>query len=477
MKVILCILDGVGIVDSDGPSIPFVQNNLHNSVLLNASGSHVGLKQGQMGNSEVGHMTVGSGRIIKQYLSKIDDSIIDGTFPTINSESDTYHLVCLLSDGGVHSHIDHIIYLINQLKEKKIWLHIVTDGRDTPPKSAEKYIQKIIPLLNENCQIATIGGRYYAMDRDNRSERTELAYNAIALGKSHEQFKSVMDFISKNYSDGIFDEFFVPTKHENYGGFDASDTVIFCNFRSDRMRQIVQLINNKSNLNKMFSMVDYFDGTMPSIISIFQNEVVSSTLGEIISVNGKKQMRIAETEKYAHVTFFFNCGVEKPYDNEDRILIPSPKVPTYDLKPEMSAYEITAELNTKIKTQEYDFICVNFANADMVGHTGDFEAAKKACEVLDNCLNEVRSVAIENDYIMLVTADHGNIEQMFDKKSNQPHTAHTLNKVPFICLNANIRKTCSSEEYGLRDVAPTVLQLMELEIPSDMTGKPLFTSG
>lgn len=477
MKVILCILDGVGLSDGAGFSVPFVQNNLQNSVALNASGKHVGLKDKQMGNSEVGHMTIGGGRIIKQHLSKIDDSIAYKTFPEINSPSDTYHLVGLVSDGGVHSHIDHILHLVKELKHKKIWLHIITDGRDTPPRSAEKYIQMITPLLHENCQIATICGRYYAMDRDNRFDRTELAYDAIALGKSQESFDSVIDFISKSYSEGISDEFFIPTCNENYAGFDASDTIVFCNFRSDRMRQIAELISHKSNVTKMFSMVDYFDGKMPSIEALFPNEIIHNTLGEMISLRGKKQLRISETEKYAHVTFFFNCGAETPYNNEDRILIPSPKVPTYDLKPEMSAYEITSKLNEQIKTQEYDFICVNFANADMVGHTGNFDAAKKACEVLDDCLRIVKSAAIENDYIMLVTADHGNIEQMFDDESNQPHTAHTLNKVPFICVNENIKRIANvGEEYGLRDVAPTVLHLMGLEIPVEMTGKPLFTS-
>jgi 2,3-bisphosphoglycerate-independent phosphoglycerate mutase len=477
MKVILCILDGVGITYGNGLSIPFVQNNLHNSVSLNASGKHVGLKEGQMGNSEVGHMTIGSGRIIKQYLSKIDDSIVSSTFPRITSDSSTYHLIALVSDGGVHSHMDHMIHLISELKGKKIWLHIITDGRDTPPRSAEKYIQKITPLLHENCQIGTISGRYYAMDRDNRSDRTELAYDAIALGKSSNQFESVMEFISKSYSDGTSDEFFVPTRNKNYGGFELEDTVVFCNFRSDRMKQIAELISHKSNVTKIFSMVDYFDGKMPSIEALFPNEIIHNTLGEMISLRGKKQLRISETEKYAHVTFFFNCGAETPYNNEDRILIPSPKVATYDLKPEMSAYEITETLTEKIRTNEYDFICVNFANADMVGHTGNFEAAKKACEVLDDCLKIVKSAAIENDYIMLITADHGNIEQMFDEESNQPHTAHTLNKVPFICVNENIKMIANvGEEYGLRDVAPTVLHLMGLEIPTEMTGKPLFTS-
>ncbi len=481
MKTLLCILDGLGISQdtTNNLCIPFIQNHLDNCVLLNASAEYVGLNKGQMGNSEVGHMTIGSGRIIKQYLVKINDSISTDTFPDIiQNPSETYHLIGLLSDGGVHSHIDHILYLIRALKAsnaKKIYLHIITDGRDTPPKSVEKYIKKLMPLIDDKCEIATICGRYYAMDRDNRVDRTQAAYDAIASGQSDNLFGSIIDFISHNYNNNITDEFFYPGCNVQYTGIQENDVVVFCNFRSDRMKQISRMIFEKLNHVKIFSMVDYFDGQITAIHPIFQNKIISNTLGEVLSRNGKKQLRISETEKYAHVTFFFNCGNEKPYANEDRILIPSPKVSTYDLQPEMSAYEITERLIHEVQTKKYDFICVNFANADMVGHTGNISAAEKACAVLDECLNTINRAALDNDYILLITADHGNIEKMFDDETKQPHTAHTLNKVPLICISDVAKKSYDNAlEYGLRDVAPTILNMMNIEIPDEMSGKPLF---
>lgn len=476
MKTILCILDGVGIPDKDGLLIPFIQKNMKKAIYLEASGQEVGLIPNQMGNSEVGHMTIGSGRIIKQNLPKIDDAIAFDTFPVLEGSGDNYHLVGLLSDGGVHSHINHVLFLIERLKKygKKIYLHLITDGRDTSPRSAEKYFGKIKPLLDETCRIATIGGRYYGMDRDNRMERTKLAYEAIILGKSQEVFDSAEDFVTKSYIAGLSDEFFIPSCGSFYRGVEAADTLVFYNFRSDRMRQLVKMINSKKKVKNIISMVDYFDGMMPNIQPIFHNDLIKNTLGEILARSGKKQLRIAETEKYAHVTFFFNCGVEKPYKGEDRILLPSPKISTYDLQPEMAAYEITEKLTEAIQTGKYDFICVNFANADMVGHTGNLKAAQKACEVLDDCLEKLVKVAVNNNYLLLITADHGNIEKMFDQETNQPHTAHTLNKVPFICINDGIDKVDSSGVIGLKDIAPTVLGLMNLPIPKDMSGRQLF---
>ena len=481
MRVLLCILDGLGISENTSNKllIHFMQSHLHNGLLLNASGEHVGLVRNQMGNSEVGHMTIGSGRIIKQYLVKINESISNNTFPDIKQKSaETYHLIGLLSDGGVHSHIDHILHLIKILKTsdvKKIYLHIITDGRDTPPRSVEVYIKKLMPYLDDKCEIATVCGRYYAMDRDNRVERTQAAYDAIAFAKSNQSFDSIIDLISNNYNNNISDEFFYPACNEKYPGIQTGDVVVFCNFRSDRMKQIARIISEQLNDIRMISMVDYFDGQITSIQAIFQNEVIHNTLGEILSKNGKKQLRISETEKYAHVTFFLNCGNEKPYKNEDRILIPSPKIATYDLQPEMSAYEITERLIKEVETKKYDFICVNFANADMVGHTGNIGAAERACEVLDECLNEIKKSVIDNDYILFITADHGNIEKMFDEDTKQPHTAHTLNKVPLICVNDVVQKISEENiEYGLRDIAPTILNIMKIDIPEDMNGKPLF---
>lgn len=468
MKTILCIVDGLGICDSPQLSIPFIDKYLGRAILLNASGEAVGLSEGQMGNSEVGHITIGSGRIIPQYLTKINNAVAQDKFPVIDGEQ--FHIIGLLSDGGVHSHIDHILYIIEKLSHKRCFIHIISDGRDTSPKSIENYIFKLQGVLSEKCKIATISGRYYAMDRDNRNERTDMAFNAIALGGSSEKYSN--DFIDKQYKLGITDEFFKPATSEDYDGIGEGDTVIFCNFRSDRMRQIVKKIHSQITCREIISMVDYFDGELDGITHLFKNDEVNNTLGEVIAQSGKKQLRIAETEKYAHVTFFLNCGREAPYEGEDRILVPSPKVATYDLQPEMSAYQITERLLEVIPNKKYDFICVNFANADMVGHTGNFEAAKKACSVLDRCLYDIAATASENNYVMVITADHGNIEQITDSKTGEPYTAHTLNKVPLISLGCDLLQI-NNYQCGLRDVAPSILKILEIEQPSEMTGRSL----
>lgn len=469
MTVILAIIDGLGICDNPDVSVPFIQNRLDKAILLEASGEAVGLAHGQMGNSEVGHMAIGSGRIIEQHLTIINRAIAEDNVPEINGE--VFHIVGLLSDGGVHSHINHILYIINKLANKKVFIHIIADGRDTPPKSINQYLLQLNPLLGDQCEIATISGRYYAMDRDNRTERTNKAFDVIAFGKSDEQYNS--QFINKQYNQGITDEFFIPSSNINYNGITQDDRVIFCNFRSDRMRQIVEKIHKEVKCREIISMVDYFNGEKSNIPNLFTSTKIENTLGEIIAQKGMKQLRIAETEKYGHVTFFFNCGNEESYDNEDRILVPSPKVSTYDLQPEMSSYKVTEKLINAIKKQEYDFICVNFANGDMVGHTGNFDAAKKASTVIDQCLDAIAIAAAQNHYTLIITADHGNIEKMFDNISKQPHTAHTINKVPFICLGYNLVQT-NNYNYGLRDIAPTILKILNIPQPDQMTGKALI---
>ena len=469
MKVILAIIDGLGICDNPDLSVPFIQNRLNKGILLEASGEAVGLAESQMGNSEVGHMTIGSGRIIEQNLTLIDNAILQNNFPEING--DVFHIIGLLSDGGVHSHINHILYIINKLSNKKVFIHIITDGRDTSPQSIEIYLAQLNRCLGEQCQIATISGRYYAMDRDNRTERTDKAFNAIAFGQSDIEYNA--QFIMNQYAQGITDEFFVPASNINYKGISKDDTVIFCNFRSDRMRQIVKKIYNQVQCREIISMVDYFNGEISGIANLFVNEEIINSLGEIISKQGMRQLRIAETEKYAHVTFFFNCGNESAYPNEDRMLIPSPKVTTYDLQPEMASYEITDKLINAVNQGYYDFICVNFANADMVGHTGNFEAAKKACIVINQCLESIAITAERNNYALIITADHGNIEKMFDDITKQQHRAHTLNKVPFISLGCDLTKI-DNYDHGLRDIAPSILKLLNIQQPKEMTGQSLI---
>ena len=478
--LVLCILDGVGI-NTDGLKIPFIERNLKDGYLLKATGSAVGLADGQMGNSEVGHITIGAGRVIKQLLPRIDNTIANHSLmnmiqPLLGANN-TIHIVGLLSNGGVHAHIDHILYIIKQLKGvHKIFIHAITDGRDTPPKAAMQFFDQLIPLLDERCKLATIIGRYYAMDRDNRIDRTLLAYNAIIKGEAEQYFTDIKSCIEDFYMHNITDEFFKPSCIKQYPGLQQNDTIILCNYRADRMRQITQMLHESTckNIN-IISMVDFFDKKLPTIKSIFSNKIVHNTLGEILSQNNKQQLRIAETEKYAHVTFFLNCGTEVPYIGEKRILIPSPRIATYDLQPEMSAYIITNKLCAAINSKIYDFICVNFANADMIGHTGNMQAARQACDVLNECLEKLVQTTSNNNCILLITADHGNIEQMFDITNNQPHTAHTLNPVPLICIGNNIIKLTNGM-HGLQDVAPTVLKLLNIAIPNDMTGIPLFST-
>ena len=503
--VMLMILDGFGISDKeDGNAVRTAYKPNYDSIMqkypntqLGASGIDVGLPEGQMGNSEVGHLNIGSGRIIYQELTRITKSISDGDFFTntaLNAAVDnaiknnsSLHLLGLLSDGGVHSHINHLkalLKLASQKGLKKVYVHAFLDGRDVPPSSALNYVSEIEKYMKELGigKIATISGRYYAMDRDNRWERVQLAYNAIVLANG-ETADSASEAIKKSYHDNKTDEFVLPTvvleDGKPIGKIENNDSVIFFNFRPDRAREITRAINDKEfsgfqrdKLDLYYVTFTQYDKTLQGVNIAFNPESISNTLGEYVSKLGKKQLRIAETEKYAHVTFFFNGGVEAPSVNEDRALIPSPKVATYDLKPEMSAYEVCEEVLKRIDCEEYDMIILNFANPDMVGHTGVFEAAKKAIEAIDVCLGKIVERILSKDGTLFITADHGNAEEMIDYSSGEPMTAHTTDPVPFIYVSKEAKPL---REGGiLADIAPTMLQVMKIEIPKEMTGKSLI---
>ncbi|MCM0648402.1 2,3-bisphosphoglycerate-independent phosphoglycerate mutase [Clostridium swellfunianum] len=504
--VMLMILDGFGISDKvDGNAVAAAKKpnfdkyfNEYPNVQLGASGMDVGLPRGQMGNSEVGHLNIGAGRIIYQELTRITKAIEDGDFfekAELNEAidkaikgSNSLHLLGLLSDGGVHSHIDHLKALIKLAKDKglkKVYVHAFLDGRDVQPGSAKDFIAALEDYMKEVGvgKIASISGRYYAMDRDKRWERVQLAYNAIVLGEG-ETALSAMEAIESSYHDNKTDEFVLPTVILENGDPTAKivngDSVIFFNFRPDRAREITRAINDKvfdgferDTLNLNYVCMTQYDKTMEGVSVVFKPESYNNTLGEYISRLGKKQLRIAETEKYAHVTFFFNGGVEAPNEGEDRALIASPKVATYDLKPEMSAYELTDELIRRIDTDEYDMIICNYANPDMVGHTGVFEAAVKAIETVDNCMGRVVERVLEKDGAVFVTADHGNAEQMIDYSTGEPMTAHTTDPVPLLYI-ANDAKGKELRSGILADLAPTMLQVMGLEVPAEMTGKSLI---
>lgn len=503
--VMLMILDGFGLTDKvEGnavkaaykPNFDKLYSNYPHTE-LGASGMNVGLPEGQMGNSEVGHLNIGSGRIIYQDFTRITKEIKEGDFfknPALNHAMDdalknnsSIHLLGLLSDGGVHSHINHLKALLKMAKEKglsKVYVHAFMDGRDTPPTSGRRYIAEIEEYMKEiGCgRIVTVSGRYYAMDRDKRWERVNLAYNAIVLGKG-EKSSSAAECIEKSYHDSKTDEFVLPTVIVEDGKPVASiknnDSVIFFNFRPDRAREITRAINDKvfdafkrETLNLTYVTMTSYDKTIENVDVAYKPESHKNTLGEYLSSMGKKQLRIAETEKYAHVTFFFNGGVEAPNEGEDRALIPSPKVATYDLQPEMSAYKVTEEALKRIDSNIYDVIILNFANPDMVGHTGIFDAAKKAIETVDVCLGKIVDKILEKDGTVFITADHGNSEQMIDYSTGAPMTAHTTNPVPFIYVSKSAKPL---REHGiLADIAPTMLQVLNLEVPAEMTGKSLI---
>lgn len=505
--VMLMILDGFGISNyEDGNAVKAAKHpnftklwNEYPHTEIGASGLSVGLPNGQMGNSEVGHLNIGAGRIIYQALTRITKSIEDGDLfenkalvkavDNAIKNNSSLHLLGLLSDGGVHSHIEHLKGLLMLAKKKgleKVYVHAFLDGRDTPPSSAINYVAEIEDYMKEIGigTIATVSGRYYAMDRDNRWERVELAYNALVLGKG-EYANSAKEAIERSYHDNKTDEFVLPTViTKNSKATDViknEDSVIFFNFRPDRARELTRALNdkafegfNRDNLDLTFVTMTQYDKTIENVEMAFKPEVYSNTLGEYISKLGKKQLRIAETEKYAHVTFFFNGGVETPNENEDRALIPSPKVATYDLKPEMSAYEVTDEVLKRIDTDEYDVIILNYANPDMVGHTGVIEAAVKAVETVDECLGKVVDKILEKKGTVLITADHGNCEQMIDYSNGNPMTAHTTNLVPFVYVSEEAKGKELRADGILADIAPTMLTVMDAEVPTEMTGKSII---
>ncbi|MFY9105359.1 2,3-bisphosphoglycerate-independent phosphoglycerate mutase [Aliarcobacter cryaerophilus] len=483
-KTVLIITDGIGhnsscnfnaFCNAKKPTYDYLFSNVPYS-LIHTYGEYVGLPDNQMGNSEVGHMTIGSGRVLYQDLVKIhlaikNDTLKDNVIVKNTIEkSNNIHLIGLASDGGVHSHIDHIIALakIAENKNKKVWLHLITDGRDVAPDCAKIYIEKVINICNENIKIATIGGRYYGMDRDNRWDRVELAYNAIANATPKTK-DNILDFIDNSYKNEIFDEFLIPTALDDYDGIKDGDGVIFCNFRSDRARELSSVFAKndfkefeKKQLNIQIASMTQYDKNIP-IPVIFEKDNPTNTLAQVISDAGLTQLHTAETEKYAHVTFFFNGGVEEPFLNETRVLIPSPNVATYDLQPQMSAPKVGEAVRTAMKNQT-DFIVVNFANGDMVGHTGVYEAAIKAVEAVDYELGLILEEAKKENYNIVLTSDHGNCEMMKDENGNTL-TNHTVGDVYCFVIAPNVTKV---KEGSLNNIAPTVLKLMGLDIPKEM---------
>ena len=506
--VMLMILDGFGIAPkSEGNAVEAANKPNFDKLIANyphtqleACGLEVGLPEGQMGNSEVGHLNIGAGRVVYQELTRITKEIKEGTFFTnealtlaVNNakkNDSALHLMGLLSDGGVHSHIDHVKGLLMLAKEaglNKVFVHAFMDGRDVAPGSGKDFIAELEAYMNEIGvgKIATISGRYYAMDRDNRWERVELAYNAMVLGKG-ETGTNAIECIEKSYNDNKGDEFILPCVIEEdgkaIGNIKSKDSVIFFNFRPDRARELTRAINDKTfegfkrdALDLTFVTMTQYDKTLEGVEVAYKPTSLENTLGEYVSSKGLKQLRIAETEKYAHVTFFFNGGVEKENEGEDRALIASPKVATYDLKPEMSAFEVTEELINRLDSDKYDMIILNFANPDMVGHTGVMEAAIKAIETVDTCLGKVVDKVLEKDGSVFITADHGNAETMIDFSTGNPFTAHTTDPVPFVWVSNHTEgKTLKTGK--LADIAPTMLVEMGLEVPTEMTGESLIVS-
>lgn len=462
--------------------------------LINASEEYVGLPSGQMGNSEVGHLNIGAGRIVYQELTRISKSIVVGDFfenevllKAVNSAKENggaVHLMGLLSDGGVHSHIEHLFALLKLLKQnvvEKVYIHCFMDGRDVPPTSGIGYIKKLQDEIDNIGigQIATIIGRYYAMDRDNRWERVEKAYKAIADAQG-EAFENAYALMEKGYSENITDEFIIPSVLNGYNGVQDKDSIIFFNFRPDRAREITRAFTFKDFdgfERKAFKEVCYvcmtqYDITFDNVLVAYKPQTLANTFGEYISNKGLRQLRIAETEKYAHVTFFFNGGVEKANVNEDRVLIPSPKVATYDLKPEMSALEVKNKILELLDKDIYDCMIINFANPDMVGHTGDYQAACKAVQTVESSVHEVVEKIRAKGGRAIITADHGNAEKM--KAEGGPHTAHTTNLVPLIIVDDKLQNIRLLENGKLSDIAPTMLYLMGLEKPKEMTGENLI---
>lgn len=497
--LVLAILDGFGIGPEKGNAIKsaktptldklFSENPL---TQIGASGQSVGLPDGQMGNSEVGHTNIGAGRIVYQDLTRITNSIKDRSFfenrslltvmKNVKDKNSSLHIMGLLSNGGVHSTIDHLYAILELAKTQNlsnVFIHAILDGRDTSPTSGINFIEDCENKIGKIGvgKIATVSGRYYAMDRDNRWDRIEKAYN-VMLGRDGKFSASTLDAVKKSYESGVTDEFVEPVIIEGFKGIKPNDSVIFFNFRPDRARQITRaFVDPKlSTFNREiitpinFVCMTQYDVTIPNVLVAFEPESLKNTFGEYVSKNGLTQLRIAETEKYAHVTFFFNGGIETPYSGEERILVNSPNVATYDLKPEMSAYEVADKVQKKIESREVDVVILNFANCDMVGHTGNFEATVKAVEAVDACIKKVYDSVLSVNGCMIITADHGNAEKMLSENGS-PFTAHTTNPVPF-CLTGKDRSLRSGGR--LCDIAPTMLELLGLQKPVQMTGESLL---
>ena len=502
---VLCILDGWGhrpdpaynaILDARTPNYDRLVATCPQG-LIDASETFVGLPKGQMGNSEVGHMNLGAGRVAVPELPRIDNAIEDGSLArhpvlaeliaTLKKSGGACHLLGLASPGGVHSHQDHLVFLANHIAGAgvAVWIHAFLDGRDMPPRSALECLGHIEAGLKKDLPIrfATVAGRYYPMDRDKRWERVSLGYDAIVDAKG-ERAARPMQAVEQGYAAGQDDEFVKPTVIDGYAGMKDGDGLLMFNFRADRARQILTALLdprfdgfNRSRVVKFaaaIGMVDYSAALNPFLRTLFPPEAIKMGLGETVARAGLRQLRIAETEKYAHVTFFFNGGEERVFDGEERILVPSPKVQTYDLKPEMSAPEVTDKLVDAIGSGKFDLIVVNYANSDMVGHTGDLAAAVKAIEAVDACLGRLMDAVKKAGGVMLVTADHGNAEQMYDETTHQKHTQHTLNRVPALLFgaSADIRSLADGK---LADVAPTMLALMGVPQPAEMTGHSLLS--
>ena len=503
-KVILAIMDGWGLgkipsADAIQQAHPDFVTSLYSkypNTTLITCGEDVGLPDGQMGNSEVGHLNLGAGRIVYQELQRINVAIRNGelasnevllnTIRLAKTNNKPIHLLGLLSDGGVHSHTSHLKAICNICKAEgltEVYIHAFTDGRDTDPKSGLGYVTDLENfLLNSVGKIATVSGRYYAMDRDKRWERVKLAYDGLvnAIGPTA---KNAITAIENSYEANISDEFILPTvivdaNQNPIAKIQTGDVAICFNFRTDRCREITEVLTQNDypdfgmhHLDLTYTTMTVYDHKFKNVSAIFENDNLINTLGEVLEANGKKQIRIAETEKYPHVTFFFSGGREEPYTGESRIMAPSPKVATYDLKPEMSAVELTDKLVPEIENESADFICLNYANTDMVGHTGVFSAAITAARTVDACVKRVVTAALEHGYTVFLTADHGNADFMINDDGT-PNTAHTLNPVPFFIIDKEWRGTIKPGKLG--DIAPTILQVMGLEIPKEMTGNILI---
>ncbi|WP_127141090.1 2,3-bisphosphoglycerate-independent phosphoglycerate mutase [Flagellimonas marinaquae] len=501
-KVILMILDGWGkspdpnvsaIEKANTPFVDSLYKNYPDADLL-TDGMNVGLPEGQMGNSEVGHMNLGAGRIVYQDLAKINKAVKEDTlkneqvlkdaFEYAKTNNKPVHFLGLVSDGGVHSHIDHLKALIKAADESGVqqsFVHAFTDGRDVDPKSGKGFLVDLDQFCSDKkTKLATVIGRYYAMDRDKRWERVKMAYEVLVNAEG-EKTQNIGEAMQNSYDEGVTDEFIKPlvmtdSNNEPLTKIKDGDVIIFFNFRTDRGRELTQVLSqmdfHEQNMHKLdlyYVTMTNYDESFKGIKIIFNKENIKDTLGETLAKHGKKQIRIAETEKYPHVTFFFNGGREEPFEGEQRILCPSPKVATYDLQPEMSAYDIRDAIIPKLKKGEADFVCLNFANPDMVGHTGIMEAAIKACETVDECAKDVITAGLENGYSTIVIADHGNCDTMINPDGS-PNTAHTTNPVPLILVDKDIKEV---KNGVLGDIAPTILKMLNVPQPEAMTQKPL----